>query len=383
MAMAGLRDLSIIATPPANRLAVQTFVTPWDGALLREAFQRELARGGQLYFLHNDVESIGRMRRELEEMVPEARIGIAHGQMPERELEQVMLDFHRQRTNVLLASTIIESGIDIPNANTIIINRADKFGLAQLHQLRGRVGRSHHRAYAYLVIPDRRSITEDARKRLDAIASMDELGAGFTLATHDLEIRGAGELLGEEQSGQMAEVGFSLYTELLERAVTSIKQGKLPDVDAAEHRGAEVELHVPALIPADYLPDVHTRLTLYKRISSARDVDALRELQVEMIDRFGLLPDATKNLFAIAELKLEAQRLGIRKLEIGEKNGRVQFVPQPRIDPMSIIRMIQSQPKRYQMDGGDKLRLANLDLPDAAARMQVARSLFALLSISS
>ena len=229
----GLRDLSIIATPPANRLAVQTFVTPWDGALLREAFQRELARGGQLYFLHNDVESIGRMRRELEEMVPEARIGIAHGQMPERELEQVMLDFHRQRTNVLLASTIIESGIDIPNANTIIINRADKFGLAQLHQLRGRVGRSHHRAYAYLVIPDRRSITEDARKRLDAIASMDELGAGFTLATHDLEIRGAGELLGEEQSGQMAEVGFSLYTELLERAVTSIKQGKLPDVDAA------------------------------------------------------------------------------------------------------------------------------------------------------
>lgn len=383
MAMAGLRDLSIIATPPANRLAVQTFVTPWDGALLREAFQRELARGGQLYFLHNDVESIGRMQRELEEMVPEARIGIAHGQMPERELEQVMLDFHRQRHNVLLASTIIESGIDIPNANTIIINRADKFGLAQLHQLRGRVGRSHHRAYAYLVIPDRRSITEDARKRLDAISSMDELGAGFTLATHDLEIRGAGELLGEEQSGQMAEIGFSLYTELLERAVTSIKQGKLPDVDAAEHRGAEVELHVPALIPTDYLPDVHARLTLYKRISSARDADALRELQVEMIDRFGLLPEATKNLFAIAELKLEAQRLGIRKLEIGEKTGRVQFVPQPRIDPMSIIRMIQSQPKRYQMDGGDKLRLTHLDLPDAASRMQVARSLFALLSISS
>ncbi len=383
MAMAGLRDLSIIATPPANRLAVQTFVTPWDGALLREAFQRELSRGGQLYFLHNDVESIGRMKRELEEMVPEARIGIAHGQMPERELEQVMLDFHRQRHNVLLASTIIESGIDIPNANTIIINRADKFGLAQLHQLRGRVGRSHHRAYAYLVTPDRRSITADARKRLDAISSMDELGAGFTLATHDLEIRGAGELLGEEQSGQMAEVGFSLYTELLERAVKSIKQGKLPDVDGDAHRGAEVELHVPALIPEDYLPDVHTRLTLYKRISAARDTEALRELQVEMIDRFGLLPEPTKNLFAIAELKLEAQRLGIRKLEIGEKSGRVQFVPQPQIDPMAIIRMIQSQPKRYQMDGGDKLRLTGLDLPDATSRMQVARSLFALLSIST
>ncbi len=277
MAMAGLRDLSIIATPPPNRLAVQTFITQWDNALLREAFQRELARGGQLYFLHNDVESIGRMQRELSELVPEARIGIAHGQMPERELEKVMLDFQKQRFNVLLSTTIIESGIDIPNANTIIINRADRFGLAQLHQLRGRVGRSHHRAYAYLITPDRRAITPDAEKRLEAIASMDELGAGFTLATHDLEIRGAGELLGEDQSGQMAEVGFSLYTELLERAVRSIKQGKLPDLDAGEEvRGAEVELHVPALIPEDYLPDVHTRLTLYKRISSARDSDAAR-----------------------------------------------------------------------------------------------------------
>ncbi len=274
MAMAGLRDLSIIATPPANRMAVQTFVTPWDDALLREAFQRELSRGGQVYFLHNDVESIGRMQRELQELVPEARIGVAHGQMPERELEQVMLDFQKQRFNVLLCTTIIESGIDIPNANTIIMNRADKFGLAQLHQLRGRVGRSHHRSYAYLVVPDKRSITADAQRRLEAIASMDELGAGFTLATHDLEIRGAGELLGEDQSGQMAEVGFSLYTELLERAVRSIKAGHLPDVDVGqERRGADVELNVPALIPEDYLPDVHTRLTLYKRISSAPDKD--------------------------------------------------------------------------------------------------------------
>ena len=378
MAMAGLRDLSIIATPPAHRLAVQTFVVPWDDMQLREAFQRELSRGGQVYFLHNDVESIGRMKRQLEELVPEARIGIAHGQMAERELESVMLDFHKQRFNVLLCTTIIESGIDIPNANTIIMNRADKFGLAQLHQLRGRVGRSHHRAYAYLVIPDQRSITADAQKRLEAIASMDELGAGFTLATHDLEIRGAGELLGEDQSGQMAEVGFSLYTELLERAVRSIRQGKLPDVDSTDARGAEVELHIPALIPEDYLPDVHTRLTLYKRVSGARSSEELRELQVEMIDRFGLLPDAAKHLFAVAELKLGATALGIRKLDLGDKGGRLQFVERPNVDPMSIIKMIQGQPKLYQMDGPDKLRI-KLELPDAPARLAAAKGLLMLL----
>lgn len=380
MAMAGLRDLSIIATPPPNRLAVQTFITAWDNTLLREAFQRELSRGGQLYFLHNDVESIVRMQRDLSELVPEARIGIAHGQMPERELERVMLDFQKQRFNVLLSTTIIESGIDIPNANTIIINRADRFGLAQLHQLRGRVGRSHHRAYAYLVVPDRRSMTSDAEKRLEAIASMDELGAGFTLATHDLEIRGAGELLGEDQSGQMAEVGFSLYTELLERAVRSIRQGKLPDLDAGEEvRGAEVELHVPSLIPEDYLPDVHTRLTLYKRISSARDAEALRELQVEMIDRFGLLPDPVKHLFAIAELKLQANALGIRKLDLGENGGRLVFEAKPAIDPMTIIQMIQKQPKIYAMDGPDKLRI-KLPLPEGADRFNAARGLLAALA---
>jgi transcription-repair coupling factor (superfamily II helicase) len=378
MAMAGLRDLSIIATPPAHRLAVQTFVAPWDDVTLREGFQRELARGGQVYFLHNDVESIGRMQRELENLVPEARIGIAHGQMPERDLERVMLDFHKQRFNVLLCTTIIESGIDIPNANTIVMNRADKLGLAQMHQLRGRVGRSHHRAYAYLVVPDTRSISSDARKRLDAIASMDELGAGFTLATHDLEIRGAGELLGEDQSGQMAEVGFSLYTELLERAVRSIKRGELPDVDATHAHGAEIELHIPALIPDDYLPDVHARLTLYKRVSSARDVDALRELQVEMIDRFGLLPDAAKHLFAIAELKLDATQLGLRKLDLGEKGGRVQFESKPRVDPMTVIQLIQKQPQHYAMDGPDKLRL-KLDLPDADTRLKAARGLLAVL----
>ncbi|MFA0924683.1 transcription-repair coupling factor [Xanthomonas fragariae] len=380
MAMAGLRDLSIIATPPPNRLAVQTFITAWDDTLLREAFQRELSRGGQLYFLHNDVESIVRMQRDLSALVPEARIGIAHGQMPERELERVMLDFQKQRFNVLLSTTIIESGIDIPNANTIIINRADRFGLAQLHQLRGRVGRSHHRAYAYLVVPDRRSMTSDAAKRLEAIASMDELGAGFTLATHDLEIRGAGELLGEDQSGQMAEVGFSLYTELLERAVRSIRQGKLPDLDAGDEvRGAEVELHVASLIPEDYLPDVHTRLTLYKRISSARDTDGLRELQVEMIDRFGLLPDPVKHLFAIAELKLQANALGVRKLDLGENGGRLVFEAKPSIDPMTIIQMIQKQPKIYTMDGPDKLRI-KLPLPEGADRFNAARGLLAALA---
>jgi transcription-repair coupling factor (superfamily II helicase) len=379
MAMAGLRDLAIIATPPAHRLAVQTFVVPWDDAQLREAFQRELSRGGQVYFLHNDVESIGRMHRELQDLVPEARIGIAHGQMPERELERVMLEFNKQRFNVLLCTTIIESGIDIPNANTIVINSADKFGLAQLHQLRGRVGRSHHRAYAYLVVPDQRTISSDARKRLDAIASMDELGAGFTLATHDLEIRGAGELLGEDQSGQMAEVCFTLYTELLERAVRSIRQGKLPDADAQDSRGAEVELNIPSLIPDDYLPDVHTRLTLYKRISSARDLHGLRELQVEMIDRFGLLPDPAKHLFAIAELKLQATELGIRKLDLGPTSGRLQFESKPNVDPMTVIQLIQKQPKHYALDGPEKLRI-KLDLPDAASRLLAARGLLASLT---
>jgi transcription-repair coupling factor (superfamily II helicase) len=378
MAMAGLRELSIIGTPPAHRLAVQTFVVQWDAALLREAIQRELSRGGQVYFLHNEVDSIERMARDLGELVPEARIRVAHGQMPERELEQVMLDFHRQRFNVLVCSTIIESGIDIPSANTIIIHRADRFGLAQLHQLRGRVGRSHHRAYAYMVVPDKKSITSDAAKRMEAIAALDELGAGFTLATHDLEIRGAGELLGEEQSGQIAEVGFSLYTELLERAVRSIKQGKIPDLDDTDRHGAEVELHLPALIPDDYLPDVHTRLTLYKRIASARDVDALRELQVEMIDRFGLLPEPVRTLFAVTELKLAATALGIRKLEVGERGGRVVFTPKPNVEPVVVIKLIQSQPRIYSLDGQDKLKF-RFDLPGAAERMRAARELLAAL----
>jgi transcription-repair coupling factor (superfamily II helicase) len=377
MAMSGLRDLSIIATPPAHRLAVKTFVAPWENETVVEAFQRELARGGQVYFLHNEVDSIEKMARDLQALVPDARIRVAHGQMAERELEQVMLDFHRQRFNVLVCTTIIESGIDIPSANTILVNRADKFGLAQLHQVRGRVGRSHHRAYCYLIVPPK--LTSDAEKRLEALAAIEELGAGFMLATHDLEIRGAGELLGEEQSGQIAEVGFSLYTELLERAVTSIKAGKIPDLDAGAPIGPEINLNLPALLPDDYLPDVHARLTQYKRISAAKTADRLRELQVELVDRFGVLPEPAKHLFAVSELKLDAARLGIRKLDLGPQGGRLVFEAKPNIDPMSVIRMIQGQPKVYAMDGPEKLRM-KLDLPDAPSRLRAARALFTTLA---
>jgi len=378
MSMAGLRDLSIIATPPEHRLAVKTFVAQYDPALVREAFQRELARGGQVYFLHNEVDTIEKTARELQALIPDARLRIAHGQMPERELEQVMLDFYRQRFNVLVCTTIIESGIDVPSANTIVINRADRFGLAQLHQLRGRVGRSHHRAYAYLIVPDRRSISADAEKRLEAIASLEELGAGFTLATHDLEIRGAGELLGEEQSGQIEEVGFSLYTELLERAVRALKEGRIPDFDLTSEHDAEIELHIAELIPDDYIGDVHTRLTLYKRIAGARDADALRELQVEMIDRFGLLPEPVKNLFAVTAVKLGANALGVRKFDLGDKGGRIVFKPQPNVDPLRVIKLIQAQPKVYSLDGQDKLKI-RLELPGAAERLGMARDLLGKL----
>ncbi len=380
MSIAGMRDLSIIATPPARRLSVRTFVMEANNPTIKEALLRELLRGGQVYYLHNDVKTIEKCAADLQALVPEARIAIGHGQMRERDLEQVMSDFYHKRFNVLVASTIIETGIDVPSANTIIIERADKFGLAQLHQLRGRVGRSHHRAYAYLVAPDRRSITPDAEKRLEAIASMDELGAGFTLATHDLEIRGAGELLGEDQSGQMAEVGFSLYTELLERAVRSIKQGHLPDIDAGEEaRGAEVELHVPALIPDDYLPDVHTRLTLYKRISSARDSDALRELQVEMIDRFGLLPEPTKNLMRLTSLKLQAEKLGIKKVDAGPNGGKLEFEAETPVDPLTLIKLIQGQPKRYKFEGATQFRfLVPMERPDE--RFNTLEALFERLT---
>ena len=374
MAMSGIRDLSIIATPPARRMAVKTLISEWDRSLLREALLRELQRGGQVFFLHNEVKTIDRIAREVQELAPQARLAVAHGQMAERDLEKVMLDFYRQRFNILVCTTIIESGIDVPTANTIIINRADRFGLAQLHQLRGRVGRSHHRAYAYLIVPERRSMTPDARKRLEAIASLEELGAGFTLSTHDLEIRGAGELLGAEQSGQINQVGFSLYSDMLARAVDALRKGEEPDLEDPVHRGIEIELHVPALIPESYIADVQTRLTLYKRIASARNPSALRELQVEMIDRFGLLPDAIKALFEIAELRLVAERLGIIKLDFGPHGGRVEFSEQSTADPAALIRLIQERSLDFQMRGPEKLRIT-MQEEDPAARFREARSL--------
>jgi len=372
MAMSGIRDLSIIATPPARRMAVKTLVTPWERAMLREALLRELQRGGQVFFLHNEVRNIQKIAREVQELAPQARVGVAHGQMAERELESVMIDFYRQRFNVLVCTTIIESGIDVPTANTIVINRADRFGLAQLHQLRGRVGRSHHRAYAYLVVPDQRSMTADARKRLEAIASLEELGAGFTLATHDLEIRGAGELLGSEQSGQINQVGFSLYSDMLARAVEALRNGEEPQLDKPLQHGAELEFHAPALIPETYLADVQSRLTLYKRIASARDADGLRELQVEMIDRFGLLPDAVKNLFEIAELKRMAERIGITRLDFGPGGGRIEFSEQSTADPQALVRLMQESGGNYRMQGPQKLRIL-LQQPDARRRMAEAR----------
>ena len=379
MSLSGLRDLSIIATPPVQRLAVKTFISEWNTATIREACLREITRGGQVYFLHNEVASIGKIARELRELVPEASLEIAHGQMRERDLEQVMLDFYHRRFNILLCTTIIESGIDVPTANTMLINRADRLGLAQLHQLRGRVGRSHHRAYAYLIVPHRKAMTDDAIKRIEAVESLEDLGAGFTLATHDLEIRGAGELLGDEQSGQIQEIGFTLYSELLERAVEALKAGREPGLDRPLNHGPEVDLHLPALIPDDYLPDVHSRLILYKRIASAGDEDELRELQVEMIDRFGLLPDAVKHLFSITALKLKAVPLGIGKIDVGESSGRLMFGPQPNVDPGAIVRLIQAQPSHYSLDGSDKIRF-QLDMSSPEQRVANVSALLESLS---
>ena len=375
MAMSGLRDLSIIATPPVERHPIKTFVSPWNDALVQEAVQRELKRGGQVYFLHNEVETIENQAQKLEALIPEARVQVAHGQMRERDLERIMRDFYHQRFNLLVCTTIIESGIDVPSANTIVINRADKLGLAQLHQLRGRVGRSHHRAYAYLITPPPKTLTADAKKRLEAIESMEDLGAGFTLATHDLEIRGAGELLGDEQSGQIHEVGFSLYMELLERAVDALKAGRTPELDRPLDHGAEIDLGLPALLPSDYLPDVHSRLVMYKRIASAADTEALKELQVEMIDRFGLLPEPAKNLMEITALKLRVQPYGIKKIEAGPASGRILFGPDPKVDPTRLIQLIQSKPKEFKLDGGDKVRFFR-DMAEPERRIeQVGRVL--------
>ena len=375
MALSDLRDLSIIATPPSRRLAVKTFVRERSDNLLKEALLREIKRGGQVFYLHNDVKSIQLVAAEINRLLPEARVKFAHGQMPEKQLESIMLDFYHRRFNVLVCTTIIETGIDVPSANTIIINRADKFGLAQLYQLRGRVGRSHHRAYAYLIVPPRKAMTADAIKRLEAIEALEELGIGFTLATHDLEIRGAGEILGEGQSGHIQEIGFGLYMELLDRAVSAMKEGRHPELDRPLDHGAEIDLHVPALIPEDFLPDVHLRLIMYKRIASAAVNDELNDLMEEMIDRFGLLPESLKNLFAINRLKLQAKPLGIRKIDIGELGGRIFFNETTNIDPTRIIQLIQSDPICYRLDGQNKLRVI-ADLPELNQRLELLDQLF-------
>jgi transcription-repair coupling factor (superfamily II helicase) len=357
MALGGLRDLSLIATPPAARLSIKTFVTEWSDPTVREACLRELRRGGQVYFVHNSVETIDKTAQQLTELVPEARIVIGHGQMRERDLEQVMLDFYHKRANVLLCTTIIESGIDVPTANTIIVDRADRFGLAQLHQLRGRVGRSHHQAYAYLITPPKNAMTADAARRLEAIESLEDLGAGFVLATHDLEIRGAGELLGEGQSGQIQEVGFALYMELLERAVKAMQAGKTPELEKPLHHGPEIDLHVPSLLPEGYLPDVHARLVLYKRISSVQSVTELDDLQAETMDRFGPLPDPAKNLFRIARLRVVANPLVIERMDLATASGSVAFGDETPLDPGSLILLLQQSNRTMRFDGPRKIRV--------------------------
>lgn len=379
MAMSGIRDLSIIATPPARRLSVKTFVQRREEAVIKEALLREILRGGQVYFLHNEVKTIETAAETIRELVPEARVGVAHGQLPERALERVMSDFYHKRFNVLVCSTIIETGIDVPSANTIIIERADKFGLAQLHQLRGRVGRSHHQAYAYLLTPPPKAMTRDAIKRLEAIGEAEDLGAGFTLASHDMEIRGAGELLGEEQSGQMEAIGYGLYMEMLDRAVAAIRAGRTPNIEAPLDEGVEVSLNLPALIPGDYLPDVQQRLVMYKRIASAADEGELKELQVEMIDRFGLLPAPVKTLLRQTKLRQRAERLGIVRLEAGPERGRVIFGGETRVDPLTLVTLIQTSPERYRLDGADTLRF-QAAMEQEEARFQAVEQLLETLN---
>ncbi len=378
MSLVGLRDLSIIATPPDSRMSIRSFVSEWSNALVYEACLRELKRGGQIYFLHNEVKDIENFARKIQELVPEGKVRFAHGQMRERELEQVMLDFYHQRFNILVCTTIIESGIDVPSANTILIDRADHLGLAQLHQLRGRVGRSHHRAYAYFLVPSKRALSVDAEKRLDAIETLSELGSGFTLATHDLEIRGAGELLGADQSGQIEEVGFTLYAELLARAVKAIQRGKLDDAPFGRVAG-EIDLGIASLIPDDYIPDVHARLTLYKRIAEAADEAALRELKIEMIDRFGLLPAPAERLFDASELRIAAQALGIVRLRAGARSISVDFSERPDIEPMRLIKLIQTQPKVYKLEGQQRLHCYG-NFEAAEARVTAAQLLLATLA---
>jgi len=379
MAFAGIRDLSIIATPPKRRLSVKTFVHEHKNLLVKEAILREILRGGQAYFLHNDVKTIEKTAREIEDLIPEAKVAVAHGQMRETELEQIMADFYHRKFNVLVCTTIIESGIDIPSANTILINRADKFGISALHQLRGRVGRSHHQAYAYLFVPNKKILTKDAAKRLEAFSAYDDLGVGFTLATHDLEIRGAGEVLGKNQSGNMHEIGYTLYMDLLSSAVKSLKSGE--DISAGINKAnpTTIELNVPSLIPEIYLHDVNLRLQFYKKISSAKNQEELDEIKIEMIDRFGLLPEQTKTLFEITQLKLDVARLGVIKLEANSKRGKITFSEKPNIDPLVIIKLIQTESYIFSLEGADKLKF-NLEKHEVTQRIKHVKDILAYLT---
>ena len=378
MSLEGLRDFSVIATAPQRRLAIKTFVSRFSKSQIREAALRELKRGGQIYFLHNDIDTIAHIEEMLGKLLPEARIRIAHAQMRERDLEHVMRDFYQQQFNLLLCTTIIESGIDVPTANTIIINRADRFGLAQLHQLRGRVGRSHHQAYAYLLLPEEGNITTQAKKRLEAIQMMEELGSGVFLAMHDLEIRGAGEVLGESQSGEMQEVGFSMYCAMLDSAVKSLKAGKEPDLTAPLGVTTEINLHVPALLPGDYCSDVHERLVLYKRLANCDSEDELDGLREELIDRFGELPDAARALIDSHRLRILGKPLGIARIDATDVAIQLQFVPNPPIEPMKIIKLIQTR-RNYKLAGQDKLRI-EAPLPDLKARVAAIREAFGQLA---
>jgi transcription-repair coupling factor (superfamily II helicase) len=371
MALEGLRDMSVIATAPQRRLAIKTFVRTESNGVIREAVLRELKRGGQVYFLHNEVDTIQNRKERLEEILPEARIAIAHGQMPERELERVMRDFVAQRYNLLLCSTIIETGIDVPTANTIVMARADKFGLAQLHQLRGRVGRSHHQAYAYLMVPDVEGLTKQAGQRLEAIQQMEELGSGFYLAMHDLEIRGTGEVLGENQSGNMMEIGFQLYNEMLSEAVRCLKAGIEPDLMAPTNVTTEINLHSPALLPDDYCGDVHLRLSFYKKLATAKTTDQIDTLLEEIVDRFGKLPHQAQTLLDVHRLRVLAKDYGVVKVDAAPGVINISFKPNPPVDPMSIIQLIQKN-RHIKLTGNDKLRIER-DLPEAKDRALMVR----------
>ena len=377
MALEGLRDLSVIATAPQRRLAIKTFVRSESNGIIREAVLRELKRGGQVYFLHNEVETIENRRAKLEELLPEARIAVAHGQMPERQLEAVMRDFIAQRTNLLLCSTIIETGIDVPTANTICISRADKFGLAQLHQLRGRVGRSHHQAYAYLMVPDLEGLTKHAAQRLDAIQQMEELGSGFYLAMHDLEIRGAGEVLGENQSGNMLEVGFQLYNEMLSEAVRCLKEGIEPDLLNPVNAATEINLHAPALLPDDYCGDVHLRLSFYKKLATAKNNDQIDSLLEEIVDRFGKLPAQAQTLIDVHRLRVVAKPYGVIKVDAAPGVISISFRKEAPIDPMRIIELIQKH-RHIKLAGNDKLRIERA-LPDVQDRARMVRDVLRAL----